>query len=68
MMVCSPVAVFTVNIAIGNARLLALQQPHFLGLGESQRLAVLAGGRVVGVESRIARALLELIGAFGIHA
>mgnify|MGYP003694589931 CR=1 FL=1 len=51
-----------------NARLLALQQPHFLGLGEGQRLAVLAGGRVVGVEARIARALFELPGAFGIHA
>ena len=51
-----------------NARLLALQQPHFLGLREGQRLAVLAGGRVVGVEARVARALLELIGAFRVHA
>ena len=52
----------------GNPRLFTLQQPHLLGLGEGQWLAVLARGRVVGVESRIARALFELLGAFGVHA
>jgi hypothetical protein len=51
-----------------DACLLALQQTHFLGLGERERLAVLASSRIVGVEPRIPRALLELIGPFGIHA
>ena len=68
MIFCSPVAGIHREHRHRNARLLALQQPYFLGFRESQRLAVLAGGRVVGVEARVARTLFELIGALRIDA
>jgi hypothetical protein len=51
-----------------NLRLGALQQPHFLGVGEAERLAVLAGGCIVRIEPRIARALLQLPLAFRMDA
>ena len=68
MMVCSPVAVLTVNIAMGIRACSRCSSRTSLASAKRQRLAVLAGGRIVRIETRIARTLLELVGALGVHA